>query len=65
MWQDPIVGEVRQIREAHAAQFNFDLQAIYLALKKAEQNSKRKKVAFSPKRITPVPIKEAKPALPV
>jgi hypothetical protein len=25
MWQDPIVAEVRQAREAHAAQFNFDL----------------------------------------
>ena len=27
MWQDPIVAEVRQIREAYAAQFNFDLAA--------------------------------------
>jgi two-component system response regulator RegX3 len=33
MWQDPIVAEVRQAREAHAAQFNLDLQAIYRAMK--------------------------------
>ena len=63
MWQDPIVSEVRQIREAHAAAFDFDLRAIYAALKQAEQKSERKKVAFSPKRITPVPTKKAKPAL--
>jgi hypothetical protein len=63
MWQDPIVNDVRQIREAHAALFNFEIGAIYRALKKAEQENKRKKVTFSPKRITPVPKKETKPAL--
>jgi hypothetical protein len=63
MWQDPIVGEVRQIRESHAAQFGFDLGTIYRALKKAEQENKHKKVTFSPKRIPPVPKKETKPAL--
>lgn len=53
MWEDPIVNEVRKVREAHAAQFDYDLQAIYAALKEAELKSQRKKVAFSPKRITP------------
>jgi len=28
MWQDPIVAEVRRAREAHSAQFNFDLRHI-------------------------------------
>jgi hypothetical protein len=65
MWQGPIVNDVRQIRGSHAAQFNFELGAIYLALKKAEQENKRKKVTFSPKRITPVPRKGTKPALSV
>ena len=65
MWQDPIVSEVRQIREAHAAEFNYDLRAIVAALKKAEQESNRKTVAFSPKRIPPVPATKAKPALSV
>lgn len=54
MWQDPIVGEVRQIRETHAAQYNFDLRAIYLDLKKAEQKSEHRKVNFAPKRIKSV-----------
>ncbi|HMQ52072.1 MAG TPA: hypothetical protein PKE64_03450 [Anaerolineae bacterium] len=53
MWQDPIVGEVRRLREAHAAQYNFDLKAIYLDLKKAEQQSEHRKVTFAPKRIKP------------
>lgn len=51
MWQDPIVAEVRKIREAHAAEYNYDLRAIYAALKKAEEQSQRPKVSFSPKRI--------------
>jgi len=64
MWQDPIVAEVRQAREAHATQFNFDLQAIYHALKAQEKQSQRKKASFAPKRIPS--IKTAmKPALAV
>jgi hypothetical protein len=51
MWQDTIVAEVRKIREAHAAQYNYDLRAIYTALKKAEEQSHRPKVSFPPKRI--------------
>ncbi len=62
MWQDPIVSEVRQAREAHAAQFNFDLRAIYHALKEQEEQSQREKVSFAPKRIPPIET-EIKPAL--
>jgi len=64
MWQDPIVKEVRQVRETHTAQYNFEVRAIYLELKKAEQKSKRRKVSFAPKRIKPIKT-EAKPALSV
>jgi hypothetical protein len=28
MWTDPIVEEVRRVREAYAAQFDFDLRRI-------------------------------------
>ena len=51
MWQDPIVAEVRQIREAYAAQFNFDLAALCRALQEQEQRSPRAKVSFPPKRV--------------
>jgi hypothetical protein len=36
MMNDEIVDEVRAIREAHAARFNYDLRAIYEDLKKSE-----------------------------
>lgn len=36
MLNDEIVDEVRSIREAHAAKFNYDLRAIYEDLKKSE-----------------------------
>jgi hypothetical protein len=51
MWEDPIVEEVRKVRDAHAAQFNYDLRAIYQALKQEEAESGRKFVKLSPKRI--------------
>jgi hypothetical protein len=36
MLNDEIVDEVRAVREAHAARFNYDLRAIYEDLKKSE-----------------------------
>ena len=52
MWEDPIVEEVRKAREAHAAKFNYDLQAIYRDLKAQEKHSGRTFVAYPPKRIS-------------
>ena len=60
MRRDPIVTEVRRARETHAAQFNFDLRAIYRDLKAQEEQSQHEKVSFAPKRIPPVTI-EMKP----
>ena len=34
---DPIVDEVRRVRDAHAAKFNYDLHAIFLDIKKREK----------------------------
>jgi hypothetical protein len=50
MWKDPIVEEVRKAREAHAAQFGYDLRAIYKALKEEEAASGYKYVSLPPKR---------------
>lgn len=36
MSDDEIIDEVRKNRSAHAAQFNYDLRAIYNDLKKSE-----------------------------
>jgi hypothetical protein len=51
MKDDPIVEEVRQYREQHAAKFNYDLQAIYQDLKEQEQKSDQIFLSYSPKRL--------------
>ncbi len=51
MWKDPIVEEVRKIRDAHAAQYDYDLKAIYQAVKEEEAASGRTFVKLPPKRI--------------
>jgi len=54
MWKDPIVEEVRKVREAHAAQFDYNLDAIYRDLKEQERKSGRTFTSYSAKRIVPV-----------
>jgi predicted HTH domain antitoxin len=46
-WLDPIVEEVRRIREAHAAKFDDDLGRIFEDLKRSEAESGRKIVSFA------------------
>jgi hypothetical protein len=36
---DPIVDEIRQVRDAHAARFNYDLDAIFRDIKEQETKS--------------------------
>jgi len=53
MWEDPIVQEVRLEREKLAAQFNFDVDAIFADLRKrqstlGERLVKAKKQAAKP-----------------
>ena len=50
MWNDPIVEEVRKVRNAHARKFNYDLQAIVADLRKQQKASKRKFVTLTPKK---------------
>ena len=52
MKDDPIIAEIRRIREAHAAKFDYDLDAIFEDLKEKERKDPRKKVSFPPKRLT-------------
>ncbi len=41
MWTDPIVSEIRKIRDAHAARCDFDLSKIIAELKAQEEKSGR------------------------
>ncbi len=50
MWTDPIVEEIHQIREAYAARFQYDLDAIYEDIKQQEQESEREFVILPPAR---------------
>jgi hypothetical protein len=53
MRNDPIVAEVRKVREQHASQFNFDLQAIYRDLKEQEKRSGRTFVSYPARPVVP------------
>jgi hypothetical protein len=37
MIEDPVIQEVRRIRQEHAAQFNYDARAIFADLKRTEE----------------------------
>ncbi len=51
MWEDPIVAEVRQAREAYAKKHNYDLRAMYRDLKAKENTEPGEKASLSPKLI--------------
>ena len=49
MTDDPIVAEVRMIRDRLAARFDYDLDAIYDDIKRQEKASARKLVRYAPR----------------
>ena len=55
MIDDPIVTEVRKIRDRHAAKFNYDLDAIYRDLKEKEKASGRSYLQYPPRLCEPEP----------
>ncbi len=44
---DPIVAEVRAVREARAVQFGYDLRAIFRDLQERQRKSGRKYVRYA------------------
>jgi hypothetical protein len=65
---DPIVEEIRRVRDALAARFNYDLDAIFRDIKEQENEEKkrgRKFVSFAPPRPEPgQPVQPTGTALP-
>lgn len=49
MWNDPIVEEVRKIRNEHAKKFNYDLKAIAADLKRQQKPASGSLSRSSPK----------------
>ncbi|MYJ53021.1 MAG: hypothetical protein F4093_10280 [Gammaproteobacteria bacterium] len=43
---DPIISEVRAVRDAHAARFDYDLAAIFQNIRAMQDKSGRKYVRF-------------------
>ncbi|HUT11423.1 MAG TPA: hypothetical protein VMY42_13060 [Thermoguttaceae bacterium] len=50
-WRDPIVEEIRRIRQEHAARFNYDLDAIVADFKSREQEGSYEVVSLPPRRL--------------
>lgn len=49
MARDPIVEEVRRVRQSEAAKHGFDIKAILAAAKKRQSRTKHKVVSFAQK----------------
>jgi hypothetical protein len=52
--KDPIIAEIRRVREAYAEKFNYDVYAMLHDLKERQTKSGRKVVLLPPKRLKPV-----------
>jgi hypothetical protein len=55
MEADPIIEEVRRIRQEYARRFGYDLRAVAADLRKREQQHPERLVSFPPK-----PVRERK-----
>ncbi len=49
--KDHIVEDVRRVRDEHAAQFNYDLDAIVADLKQSEAERDWPRASFKPRRV--------------
>jgi len=50
MYEDPIVADVRRLRDEYARQFHYDLDAICRNLRQQQERSDRRVVHRAPKR---------------
>jgi len=52
-WQDEIVAEVREVRDAYAQRFAYDVRAICRDLKRSQDEGNRKIVRLPAKQVEP------------
>jgi len=55
MLNDPIVEEIRKIRDEHAARFNYDIDAIFEDIKRSEKELGLPLVTLPPNRVAKPP----------
>ena len=58
MKNDPIVEEVRRIKDEHAARFKYDLDLIAKDIKAQERAGDRTYISLPPRRINPEELKQ-------
>ena len=51
MWKDPVVEEIRAVRDAYAKRFNYNIDAICEDLRRQEKESGRELVTLKPRRL--------------
>lgn len=51
MWKDPVVEEVRAIRDEYARRFDYDLDKICADLRRQQDEAAREVVTLPPKRL--------------
>ena len=51
MWQDPIVEEIHKLREALAAKFQYDVQALGKFFQAQQQAEHREVLTHAPRRV--------------
>ena len=59
MYKDPVVEEVRTVREEYARQFDYDIEAICRDLRAEEATCGHDVVSLPPKRVPPATKTEA------
>ncbi len=42
MWKDPIVEEIRRLREQYASQFNYDIDSLFRDIQKRQDKAGKK-----------------------
>lgn len=50
MHRDPIVEEMRRIKEARAKRYNYDIRAMARALRVAQRRNRKRVVSLAPRR---------------
>lgn len=55
MWKDPVVEEVRAIRDEYARRFDYDIEAICRDLRAQEAHCGHEVVQLPPKRVHTAP----------
>ena len=61
MWKDPIVEEVRKLRDQYANQHGYDINRIFQDIQKRQAQVGKKQVSFSPRAPLKIPIVIALP----